>query len=161
MYSRNIIQQVTFVVSILNVWRMVNKLVTQGLQPWASRAFCASVREVDCGASFVLHTMFSLQVMKTIRGLKWTCTYRNSVNIRMNLLFVSWQVYGNKMTVNVNVLIIICKFIFVNVKHLRKYNLLKRSVWPAGEFCVTRKYNLWIKQNTTISLTENYWIMVV
>ena len=34
--------------------------------------------------------------------------YCNLVNIRTNLLFVSWQVYGNKITVNANVLIIIC-----------------------------------------------------
>ena len=30
--------------------------------------------------------------------------YRNSVNIRANLLIVSWQVYGNKITLNVSVL---------------------------------------------------------
>ena len=29
--------------------------------------------------------------------------YRNSVNICTNLLFVSWQVYGNKITVNIYV----------------------------------------------------------
>ena len=35
-------------------------------------------------------------------------SYCNSLNIHTNLLFISWQVYGNKITVNVNVLIIIC-----------------------------------------------------
>ena len=33
--------------------------------------------------------------------------YRNSVNICTNLLFVRGQVYRNKITVNINVLIII------------------------------------------------------
>ena len=36
-----------------------------------------------------------------------TISSRNSVNIRKNLLFISGQVYGNKITVNVNVLITI------------------------------------------------------
>ena len=44
--------------------------------------------------------------------------------------------------VNVNVIIIFRRFIFVNVKHLQKYHLR-------------------VKQNTKISLTKNYWIMVV
>ena len=37
----------------------------------------------------------------------YNVVYRNSVNICTNLLFVSRQVYGNKIMVNVNVLIII------------------------------------------------------
>ena len=49
MYSMTIIQKVTFMVIIHNVhvWGMIGKLVTQGLQAWASRAFRDSAREVD------------------------------------------------------------------------------------------------------------------
>ena len=36
------------------------------------------------------------------------CVSHNSVNIHMNLLFVGLQVYGNKNTLNVKILIIIC-----------------------------------------------------
>ena len=48
-YSGNIIQQVTFPVSIPNVivWVTINNLATQALQPWASKAFRDLAREVD------------------------------------------------------------------------------------------------------------------
>ena len=44
-YSRSTMQQVTFAVSILNAWGTIDKLVTQGLQPLASKAIYASVTE--------------------------------------------------------------------------------------------------------------------
>ena len=42
MHSRNKIQQVPFAVSIPNLSETIDRLVTQGLQPWAYRAFCNS-----------------------------------------------------------------------------------------------------------------------
>ena len=66
------------VVSIPNVWGMIDQLVTQGLQPWASRAFCDSAKEVDW-CKFHLHIMLGLQVIKTLKEKKariiviWVC----------------------------------------------------------------------------------------
>ena len=59
-YSRNI--NITFVVSIPKVWETLDKLVTQGLQPWASRAFGTSAREDD-RYKFHFHIMFGLRVI--------------------------------------------------------------------------------------------------
>ena len=43
-FSRSITQQVTFAVIPRG---MINELVTQGLQPWASKTFSSLIREVD------------------------------------------------------------------------------------------------------------------
>ena len=51
-----------FAVSIPNVWPTIDKLVTQGLQPWASRDFCDSMSEVDW-YRFHLHIMYSSPVL--------------------------------------------------------------------------------------------------
>ena len=40
--SKGIIQQVTFAVSVPTAWAMIDKLVTESLQPWISRAFHTS-----------------------------------------------------------------------------------------------------------------------
>ena len=45
--------------------RTINKLVTQDWQPWASKAFCDSARDVDW-CRFHLHIVFGLRVMKTL-----------------------------------------------------------------------------------------------
>ena len=45
-FKKEIIQQETFAVSVPNVWRTIDNLVTKSLQPGASEAFCASTREV-------------------------------------------------------------------------------------------------------------------
>ena len=67
-----IIQQVTLAVSIPNIWRMINELVTESLQPWASKAFCTLAREIDWCKSR-LYIMFGLRIIKTWRSLKWMC----------------------------------------------------------------------------------------
>ena len=43
------------------VWGTSNKLVTQGLQPWASKVICGSTKQVD-RCKFHLHRMFGLRV---------------------------------------------------------------------------------------------------
>ena len=49
-------------VSIPNVaGGMIDKLVAEDLQPWASKAFRDSAKEVDW-AKFYLHIMFNLRV---------------------------------------------------------------------------------------------------
>ena len=68
--SSNPTQQVILVVSVPNVWGTINKLATQGLQPWASKVFCDLVREVDW-CKFLLRIMFGLRVIKTLMSLKW------------------------------------------------------------------------------------------
>ena len=70
-YSSSIIQQVIFVVSVPNVWGTIDKLVSQGLQPWASRALCDSVREVN-GCEFHLHITFCLWVYPSSLSM-WNC----------------------------------------------------------------------------------------
>ena len=55
-----IIQQVTFAIIIPSVQRMFNKLVTKSLQPWASKAFCTWIREVNWCNSRLYITFGSL-----------------------------------------------------------------------------------------------------
>ena len=69
-YSSSIIQQVTIAVNIPNVWGVIDKLVTQGLQPWACRIFCNSPREVDW-CKFLLYITFGSRVIKTLTSLIW------------------------------------------------------------------------------------------
>ena len=75
------IQQVTFAVSMPNVWGTIDKLVTESLQPWASRAFCASASEGN-GWKVHLHIVFSSWV---IRNLK-----ESQVNMRVVLFLLMW-----------------------------------------------------------------------
>ena len=64
-----IVQQVTFAVSIPNAWKTIDELVPESLQPRASKTFCASVREVDWCKSH-LYIVFGSRVMKIWRILK-------------------------------------------------------------------------------------------
>ena len=66
------------------------------------KSSCLVTRGKFWNINFLLYNTITMVIQRD------HCCYSNSVNIRMNLLFVSWQIYGNRITVNVNVLIIIC-----------------------------------------------------
>ena len=57
-------------VSTPNVWGTIDKWVTQGLQPWALKVFCHTVRGVNW-CKLHVYIMFGLQVVATLTNPKW------------------------------------------------------------------------------------------
>ena len=72
-------------------------MVTQGLRPWISRAFCNSVGEVDW-CKFCLRIKFGSQVIKALRSLGWMCMRSISFKpaIHCDLLGSVWVWNGGR-----------------------------------------------------------------